>query len=260
MKTLARFQIEADKHRGGGGKRFSRADFDSSSDARKPSAFLGKLAALFGPPTPIDGGFSYTIRDLESDVTFTAYSGASGPSYGANSDVEHEKLRLSIAALEELLAAVNVADCSVELTEDADYGGDSVRVGVRGGEPFREPLKTKAKAPSLRNAKTYEDCVAVVTARAGGYGIEAGWELCIDKALPPVPECFEMGGRRYENCVGFSFSSGDKQPVYLFDEGLGLEEVPVETIPWATPLSSTAKLLLSSYATWRRTSRPSEKC
>lgn len=54
-----------------------------------------------------------------------------------------------------------------------------------------------------------------------------------------------------ELCRRFSFSERDKCPVYLFDEGPGLEEIPVDAIPWTAPLSTTANLWLTSYAKWR---------
>jgi hypothetical protein len=255
MRSQDRFERETRSHFSGS-KKLSRAEIVSSSDAREPVAFLGKLAALFGPPDPIDGGFSYVIRDVERDLTFTAYSGASGPSYGAGVDVDPERLRPSIRAFEELLSTVEAVDCSVEVTEEIEYGGETVRIGLRDGKPFRETATKSAKA---RRPKTYEDCVAIAKARAGAYPIEAGWQLCIDKALPLVPESFAIGERRYENCVGFSFSERDKRPVYLFDEGPGLEEIPVDAIPWATPLSPTAKLWLTSYAKWLEAARRGKK-
>jgi hypothetical protein len=51
------------------------------------------------------------------------------------------------------------------------------------------------------------------------------------------------------------FSECDKRPVYLFDEGPGPEEIPVDAIPWTTPFSTTAKLWLASYAKWREAPR-----
>ena len=184
-----------------------------------------------------------------------ADSGPSGPSYGASLDLTPERLRPSILAFEAELAKVRAADCAVEVTEEIEFGGEAVRIGLRDGKPFRERLKKKDKAPSARSAKTYEDCLAVAKAQGGPYGIEAGWQRCIDKALPRVPASFEIGARHYENCVGFAFSEHDQRPVYLFDEGPGLEEIPVEAIPWATRLSSTADLWLTSYATWLGTVR-----
>jgi hypothetical protein len=238
-----------------GCKKFSRAELVPSPDAQDPAAFLGKLAALFGSPNPIDAGFSYAIRDVEADLAFTAYSGASGPSYGADVDVDAERLRPSIRAFEALLATLDPVDCSVEVTEEIEFGGETVRIGLRDGTPFREPVRRGRKAPSIRSVKTYEDCVAVAKTRGGTYGLEAGWQLCLDKALPLVPDSFEIGGRRYENCVGFSFSERDKRPVYLFDEGPGLEEVPVDAIPWPRPLSTTTELWMTSYGKWRETVR-----
>ena len=49
-----------------------------------PGMFLGRLWALFGRPTVLtDAGYSYSVHDRDTDSKFEAYSGASGPAYGA---------------------------------------------------------------------------------------------------------------------------------------------------------------------------------
>ena len=65
---------------GGGSKVFSR---DQVGPEESPALFLGRLWALFGPADPSDGGFSYRLRDQDTNVDFQAYCGPSGPAYGA---------------------------------------------------------------------------------------------------------------------------------------------------------------------------------
>jgi len=246
-----------------GSKVFSRADLVPPPEAFEPLLFLGKLTALFGPPTArVDGGFSYAIGDSACGLRFTAYSGPSGPSYGADHTLDREQLLASVRAFEDLLATVQPVDCEIEVTEEAEYGGTRVRTGLRKGRPFREEIGAPAKkATKSRGVKTYEDCVASAKARGGAYGLEDGWMLCLDKALPTVPDSFELGGRTYENCIGFLFSGPEKRPGYAFDEfgHDGPETIEVTDIPWSAPLSKTAQLWLTSYAQWRESSRRSRK-
>lgn len=246
-----------------GAKVFSRMELLGSPEASDPLLFLGKLTALYGPPTAIiDGGFAYAIDDSACGLRFTAYSGPSGPSYGADPASDREQIGASVRAFEDLLATVQPVDCAIEITEEIDYGGARVRTGLRDGRPFREEIVTPAtKAKKARGVKTYDDCVAKAKARGGAYGIEAGWMTCLDAALPEVPESFEIGARTYENCIGFAFCGPEKRPGYTFDEfgHDGMEEIEVTDIPWPEPLSKTAQLWLTSYAEWRASTRRKRK-
>jgi len=43
-----------------------------------------------------------------------------------------------------------------------------------------------------RSPKTYRDCLALAKKRGGPYGIKVGWQLCLEKALPDLPEEIEI--------------------------------------------------------------------
>ena len=70
-----------------------------------PREFLWRLNALFGPPDYIDEeGFRYALRDEETGLEFSAYSGASGPAYGAVPALRASRQPV-LKALDELLDA-----------------------------------------------------------------------------------------------------------------------------------------------------------
>jgi len=56
------------------------------TDERYPSAdFLARLVALFGDPRVVQyEGFSYSMQDSATGEVFEAYSGPTGPAYGAS--------------------------------------------------------------------------------------------------------------------------------------------------------------------------------
>jgi hypothetical protein len=109
-----------------------RLDFNASMDS---GAFLGRLWALFGPASPRDDGFSYDLRDRETGLAFSAYSGASGPSYGGPID-GGEALRPVLEAFERLLDATPPADCELTYSADQEYGGGKRVVGCRDGRGY----------------------------------------------------------------------------------------------------------------------------
>lgn len=121
-----------------GAKAFSRSEVNRSLDVRAsmdPGAFLGRLWALFGPATSIDDGFSYELHDRATGMSFTAYSGASGPSYGGPLDCDAQ-LRPVVEALEVLLDATAPVDCELSFGADLEYGGGSWAMGWKDGRSF----------------------------------------------------------------------------------------------------------------------------
>jgi len=96
--------------------------------------FLARLWALFGPPVPRDGGFTYFIRDRVTGLDFTAYAGPSGPCYGG--DMRQQRLlRPVIEAFERLLEATTPVDCAIT------YELDGARrvTGCTAGRSFDVP-------------------------------------------------------------------------------------------------------------------------
>jgi hypothetical protein len=238
-----RFRVD-DTRSGGGRKALSR---DEVGPGEQRALFLGRLWALFGRGQAIDDGFEYHLVDDVSGVHFTAYSGASGPSYGAALSVSPAELAPVARALEAVLAATAPADCTLEISLDIDYGGGKMRIGVRDGEPFEKAKRAPGRGP--KSAKTYEDCVAIAKARGGHYGIEVGWHLCIEQVMPELPDELEIDGRAYENCIAVGVDP-KKGVIYAFDEGGGIEEISAAKIPWPKPLPAVARLWSASYERW----------
>lgn len=120
-----------------GGKLRNRYDLAGGAPGRSdaPGDFLARLWTLLGPPDEVgDEGFAYRLRDRETGVSFTAYSGASGPAYGgARRDAA--VLAPVLDDFDRLLDATPLADCSVEYGS----GPGRVRVGASGGRPFELP-------------------------------------------------------------------------------------------------------------------------
>jgi hypothetical protein len=228
----------------GGWKVFNRVEVGPDEDW---ALFLGRLWAHFGPAEEVDNGFSYRIVDRDTGHCFEAYSGPSGPAYGAH--VPPEALLPVVRAFEELLATTRPADCSFETSREIDYGGGRVVIGVSKGKPFEKEKKVRRRA--AKSAKSYEDCVEIAKARGGHYGIDFGWQTCLEEVLPELPEEVEIDGRVCENNIGFGLSDRGV-PVYGFDEGDGIEEFPVSRIKWPKPLPAVAKLWLDSQERWRK--------
>src|SRR5687767_10319006 len=128
---VKRMRFERAKQPSLGAKLFSRSDVNPALDMRDAldlGAFLGRLWAHFGPAKPSDDGFTYYLRDRETGIAFSAYSGASGPSYGGD-DADEDILRPAIVELEKLLAKTKPVDCQIAYTLDIDYGGAQCVVG-----------------------------------------------------------------------------------------------------------------------------------
>ncbi len=126
--------------------RFVRVEWNATTGSRKsrewrppwgkknhdnPGAeYLGRLWALFGPADDADQGFSYKLRDVQSNIIVEAYEGPSGSAFGAAQD--DPATRATIDALESLINATKPDDCH------AEYGTDeaNVRIGIRNGKHF----------------------------------------------------------------------------------------------------------------------------
>ena len=108
--------------------------FDTRPSEQSPGAFLGRLWTLFGPPDEItDSGFTYGIRDLHVGLSFSAYSGASGPAFGGDPRREVEAAPV-LRSFDELLRATPPSECSVVI----EFDRGSLTIGVRDGEPFED--------------------------------------------------------------------------------------------------------------------------
>lgn len=104
----------------------------------RPGAFLARLWALFGqPPTEIDDGFSYSVKDSTTGLTFTAYSGSSGPAFGGVDDAGIEQV---LDDFEAVLRETRPMDC--EFTSTAwDEGEARVSFGWANGRPFERTVR-----------------------------------------------------------------------------------------------------------------------
>lgn len=243
----SRFRV--DQVPGFGGKLFSRSDVNPRlgfEEAMDPGIFLAHLWALFGPARPVDDGFCYDLVDGRTGLRFSAYSGPSGPSYAGGLGNE-ARLKPVLEAFEALLEGTKPVDCEIAYAADIEYGGGRRKIGFESGASF--DLAVVEDRPAPRAARSYEDCLATAQAHAQGYGLEAGFQACIDAVLPDLPESFELGGRHYSWCIGFSFDDL-KRPVLLFDEGEGIEQIPVREVPFDPPLDEVARLWLASYERW----------
>ena len=160
---LEDFERLTDDFAMGSSKLASRKETLSITDARDLSwmddgDFLARLWARFGAPSGARG-FSYVFRHQPTGIVFTAYSGASGPSYGGGrvdagalvpmTFMEaHAAMRARagqgaptgfhevLAAFEALLAQTPLLDCErIAKSEDGLY-----RFGARGGKSFSQKL------------------------------------------------------------------------------------------------------------------------
>jgi hypothetical protein len=131
-----------------GSKLFSRNDINARlkfTRAMDAGAFLARLWAHFGPASPRDAGFEYHLRDRETGLTFTAYAGPSGPSYGGDL-MQRNALRRVIAALEELLETTEPVDCAIAYLAEVEYGGGIHVLGWKNGTSF-DVLDRRQKKP-----------------------------------------------------------------------------------------------------------------
>jgi hypothetical protein len=133
-----------------GSKLFGRRDVNSRltiDRAVDRGAFLAKLWAQLGPPSPRDGGFEYYVRDSETGMEFVAYSGASGPAYGGALEQRFE-LRRVLEAFEDVLEQTAPINCAIEYTAQRDYGGGKWVLGCKDGRSFDVPDRRNRRGPS----------------------------------------------------------------------------------------------------------------
>jgi len=96
--------------------------------------FLGRLWTLFGAPDLVgDSGFTYGLRDRQTGLGFTAYSGPSGPAYGGDPR-QARALAPVLDDFDALVDAAPLADCALEFPARS---GRFV-IGVTDGEPFEK--------------------------------------------------------------------------------------------------------------------------
>lgn len=176
QQARAEFELVSEAEAAGTSKLYSRGSFLPASaamvDGFNEGDFIGRLRTLFGPRD----GDEYVFRDKQTGLIVTAYSGASGPSYGgAENDAAGREARIKadpllegtpppptdiaqyrlyqrhlddavagpayaavIARLDALVSAVPPADWSaVKYFED---GQSAYRVGAKDGEAFEEDL------------------------------------------------------------------------------------------------------------------------
>jgi hypothetical protein len=237
-------------------KRFERCEhaggsklFSSALD--HPGEFLARLWACFGPAGASDDGFEYSIRDRKTGLELSAYSGASGPSYGGDPR-ERDALRPVVEAFEKMLAATAPVDCEHTFGADAEYGGGLVAIGWRDGRSFMESRDTRTKPET---ARTYEDCVAIAKLYEGGYGAWSGWQQCLDRVLPRGPDEVAWNGVDYEQNLGFKLDDANA-PVLIYLDPSGMPVgLPLAAIEFRPPLGKVAKRWLDAYAKWRATKK-----
>jgi hypothetical protein len=242
----------------GGSKAFSRSEVNrklAARDAMDPGAFLARLWACFGPAGVHDGGFEYSIRDRDTGLAFSAYSGASGPSYGGDRP-RRDELRPVVVAFEEMLDATAPVDCEHTFGADDEYGGGLVAIGWRDGGSFMESRDTRTKPET---ARTYQECVAIAKLYEASYGAWSGWHHCLDRVLPRPPDEVDWNGAHYEQNVGFSLDD-DRAPVMLYiGPSEAPEPVPLDAIAFDPPLGEIAARWVDAYARWRREHPPTKK-
>jgi hypothetical protein len=223
----------------------------STEDALDDERFLRQLWTHFGPPELIDEGFSYNIRDDETNLKFRAYSGASGPSYGGSVNFFSKpiagKLLPNIQQVLEVFDAwleTTPLSNNWELTRDSNSG--KIRIGMRNGIRFK-----KREEEHKQTNLTSESDLGLdhVNKLAENLPSAVSWQTILEQVLPELPETISIDGNQYSWCLGLSV---DQQlgAYYLFDEGFGLEEILLEEIRFDKPLSVEAQSWLSTYQKW----------
>jgi len=107
-----------------------------TGDHSHPGAFLARLGRLFGPPLSTQ----YTLKHRATGEVVTAYSGPSGPAYGAGISADAATVRAVIRELDAMVWAAKPVDCSFVLEGDV---GPYV-TGFRDGGAFLDELDAKA--------------------------------------------------------------------------------------------------------------------
>jgi hypothetical protein len=140
-----------------------------------PADFLARLWARFGPPDPSDGGFRYQVRDRETGVEFTAYSGASGPAYRSHAD--DSRVAAALDAFERWIDQAAPADCRWLVNDGV------VELGAEHGVPYERdrPPPDAELLGALAAAKTID-----LAAAARETMFKALWKLRHERDRNPV--------------------------------------------------------------------------
>ncbi len=124
-----------------GPKLYARRDVNPQLPADQVidrGGFLARLWRHFGPPHSRAGGFEYYVRDLETGLEFSPYSGVQGLGYAGNLD-DRRQLAPVLAAFEELLERTLPANCAYSYTAKPEYGGGTWVAGCEAGRSFDMP-------------------------------------------------------------------------------------------------------------------------
>jgi hypothetical protein len=205
--------------------------------ARSLGEFLGRLWARFGPAEPIDDGFSYSVRDRKTGLTFTAYSGPSGPAYGGGLP-EQRRLMPVLKAFERWLCEAEPVDCAIE--RESDFG--PFRAGFRNGRAFEESI---ALGPDPGTARPAAECRKLAVTYGRG-DVARGWTYAFERVLE-APDEMTVRGRR-ASFLGLGPSPGGV--FAFFEDGGSPFEVPIEELEW--PRTPALDLWLEAYRKRRR--------
>lgn len=224
----------------------------STEDALDDERFLRQLWTRFGSPELIDEGFTYNIRDDETNLKFRAYSGASGPSYGGSVNFFSKpitgKLLPNIQQILEIFDAwleATPLSNDWELVRDSNSG--KIRIGMHNGIRFEEH---EGEHSQINLTPESDRGLDYVNKLAESLPDTAGWQKILEQILPELPETILLDKNQYSWCLGLSVDQ-ELGAHYLFDEGFGLEEILLEEIEFDEPLSAEVQSWLSTYKQWR---------
>lgn len=235
-----------------GAKLFSRSEIASHLDhdaALDRGAFLARLWALFGPAESCDDGFRYELCDEKTGLTFTAYSGASGPSYGGYTE-NRARLRRMLDDFERLLARTAPVECELACSADEEYGGGARLLGFRAGRSFDRDAKAR---PDPRTARTHEECVAIAAEHAGRYP-RSGWQACLAFVIDVAEgeaSANDEAGSTDDDCLGFTLDDDDEPALFFVAPDASPRAVPLSRVSLARPLPGIAQLWLDAFARWK---------
>jgi hypothetical protein len=199
-------------------------------------AFLGRLWGKFGPPEQCDDGFLYPVRDTATGETFNAYSGPSGPSYGAQPG-RREELKPVLVAFETWICQGPPAECSFEYVSD-EFG--TQRVGIREGKPFEETVAPPKIRPQLERARSVRECFEMLEqwdANEPLHGFRVAFEDTLEPTVQKLVDDFEMFGIDYDaRCI----TADD-----IHGHGIPLDDLKLP------PLKGAAAHWMRAYRKWR---------
>lgn len=198
----------------------------------RPGEFLARLWARFGPAERSDDGFSYSVRDRQTGLSFEAYSGASGPAYGAEPE-HHSQLRPVLEAFERWLDATTPVDCTMET--ESDFG--PFRYGFRDGAAFEESIPL---GPDPKTARSVAQCHELVTQYARG-DVVRGWTYAFERVLDAPEELVVKGRQAHFLGIGPATDG----VAAFFEDGDSPWDVPIDEVAWLR--SAALDLWLEAY-------------